>query len=175
MAERYFCKVNVRGSSPRLGSIFELDSSGYIRYNSHVSLSVCCGKKLNKNAFKYCSLKCQHDYEYQMYVKKWQAGLVSGTCGIQTRVLSRYVERYLRAKFGEKCSLCGWNKINPITGHVPLEIDHIDGNSENSTEENLRIICPNCHSLTPNFRNLNKGKGREWRINYINSRKIVHT
>lgn len=64
-------------------------------------------------------------------------------------------------------SVCGWNKINPVTKVVPLEIDHIDGNSENNKEENLRLICPNCHSLTSSFRNLNKGKGRGWRLAYI--------
>jgi 5-methylcytosine-specific restriction endonuclease McrA len=40
-----------------------------------------------------------------------------------------------------------------------------DGNSENNLEENLRLLCPNCHSLSPNFRNLNKGYGRKWRVN----------
>jgi ssDNA-binding Zn-finger/Zn-ribbon topoisomerase 1 len=29
---------------------------------------------------------------------------------------------------------------------IVLEIDHIDGNSENNSPENLRFICPNCHS-----------------------------
>jgi ssDNA-binding Zn-finger/Zn-ribbon topoisomerase 1 len=66
-------------------------------------------------------------------------------------------------KFGERCTICGWSKKNLATGKVPLEIDHIDGNSDNNTEANLRLICPNCHSLSPNFRNLNKGKGRSWR------------
>ena len=51
-----------------------------------------------------------------------------------------------------------------MTGHVPLEIDHIDGDAENNIETNLRVLCPNCHSLTPHFRNLNKGKGRKWRM-----------
>ena len=46
---------------------------------------------------------------------------------------------------------------------IPLEMDHIDGNSENNTEENLRLICVNCHALTPTYRNKNKGNGRHAR------------
>jgi hypothetical protein len=66
-------------------------------------------------------------------------------------------------KYNRACSLCGWSKINPATGNIPLEIDHIDGNAENNKEDNLRMLCPNCHALTPSFRNLNRGAGREWR------------
>ncbi len=45
-----------------------------------------------------------------------------------------------------KCDVCGiteWNnkKIN-------MQLDHIDGNSHNHRLENLRMICPNCHSQT---------------------------
>lgn len=68
-------------------------------------------------------------------------------------------------KFGEKCSMCLWSKRHEVTGKVPLEIDHIDGNSENNSETNLRLLCPNCHALTPHFKNLNKGNGRSWRKN----------
>jgi hypothetical protein len=64
--------------------------------------------------------------------------------------------------------LCGWNQKHTITGVVPLEIDHLNGDAEDNREENLRLICPNCHSLSSNFRNLNKGKGRAWRnLKYI--------
>jgi Zn finger protein HypA/HybF involved in hydrogenase expression len=90
--------------------------------------------------------------------------VVSGTIGINTKTISEHLRRYLFEKYKEKCSLCGWNKRHSITGTVPLEIDHIDGNAENNSEENLRVICPNCHALTPHFRNLNKGKGRSWRL-----------
>jgi 5-methylcytosine-specific restriction endonuclease McrA len=53
--------------------------------------------------------------------------------------------------------------VHPQTGRIPLEIDHIDGDSGHNTEGNLRLLCPNCHSLTPSYRNLNKGNGRLWR------------
>ncbi len=41
-----------------------------------------------------------------------------------------------------------------------LEIDHIDGNSDNNSEENLRLVCPNCHSLTSTYCGTNRGNGR---------------
>ncbi len=43
-------------------------------------------------------------------------------------------------------------------------MNHIDGNSENNKEKNLELLCPNCHSLTPNFKGLNKGNGRHSRM-----------
>lgn len=50
-----------------------------------------------------------------------------------------------------KCCECGnigeWNN-KPIT----LELDHINGDSNDNRLENLRILCPNCHSQTPTFR-----------------------
>ncbi len=47
-----------------------------------------------------------------------------------------------------ECELCGLNEWlgKPIT----LELHHVDGNRYNNKLENLQILCPNCHSLTPN-------------------------
>lgn len=50
------------------------------------------------------------------------------------------------------CIQCGFNKTRD-NGQSILEIDHIDGDHTNNTRENLRVLCPNCHALTPNFRN----------------------
>lgn len=56
----------------------------------------------------------------------------------------------------------GWGEVNPYTNLVPLQIHHVDGNSTNNKEENLEVLCPNCHSLTENFgsRNTNTPEGK---------------
>jgi len=132
-----------------------------------------CNEKTNRNSYKYCSNKCQQTYQYQDYIRKWKQGLVSGNRGIVAKNISSYIKRYLIEKYGEKCTACGWHKINLVTKRVPLEIDHINGNGEDNEESNLRLICPNCHALSSNFRNLNKGKGRSWRIKYLKSKNLI--
>ena len=52
---------------------------------------------------------------------------------------------------GKKCEDCGWAEINPFNGDIPVQIDHLDGNKKNNKRENLKIRCPNCHSLTEHF------------------------
>ena len=118
-----------------------------------------CGKEPERAGYKYCSNKCQHKYQYQLYIKRWKAGKESGLIAIG--VVSRHVKRYLREKYKNKCCLCGWSKTNPKSGLVPLVADHIDGDWTNNTEENLRLICPNCDSLSPTYAALNKGNGRK--------------
>lgn len=55
------------------------------------------------------------------------------------------------------CEECGWAKKSE-DGRIPLELDHINGNRRDNRLENLRILCPNCHSLKPTHRGLNKKK-----------------
>lgn len=51
---------------------------------------------------------------------------------------------------GHKCECCGLTEWlgQPIT----LEIHHINGKHTDSRLENLQLLCPNCHSYTPNWR-----------------------
>ncbi|MFI1187692.1 HNH endonuclease signature motif containing protein [Streptomyces californicus] len=81
----------------------------------------------------------------------------------QGRNLARRVpgERLKRAMIAlgatELCVLCGtgpmWRGCP-----LPLEVDHIDGNWRNNRPQNLRLLCPNCHSTTDTYRG--RGKGR---------------
>lgn len=54
-----------------------------------------------------------------------------------------------------KCEECGWDKKTD-DGYLPLELDHINGDHHDNRIENLRILCPNCHSLKPTHRGKNK-------------------
>ncbi len=122
-----------------------------------------CFQKPTRASYRYCSNQCQLDYQYKIYISKWKKGEVNGNRGIVAKNISRHLRRYLFEKYSHACSSCGWSKKNLVTYNVPLEVDHIDGNSENNNEINLRLLCPNCHSLTNNFKNLNIGMGRSWR------------
>lgn len=56
----------------------------------------------------------------------------------------------------DECQRCGWHEKVSGAEFTPCELHHKDGNSHNHLRENLELICPNCHSLTPNYRAKNK-------------------
>ena len=128
-------------------------------------MKIClnCGKELigNKKNNKYCCQQCQLDYQHKQYIEKWKSGQESGLKGKYD--VSNHIRKYLFEKNNNSCQKCGWNKINPITGNVPLQIHHIDGDCLNNSEDNLELLCPNCHSLTETFGNLNKTSSRIYR------------
>jgi 5-methylcytosine-specific restriction endonuclease McrA len=54
-----------------------------------------------------------------------------------------------------ECEVCGWAEVS-ADGRIPLELDHINGDKNDNRLDNLRILCPNCHSLQPTHRGLNQ-------------------
>lgn len=117
-----------------------------------------CGKRSRSAKRKYCSAKCQHDHDFSMRTLLFEAGLYPSA------INSKWLKKYLIKRDGEKCSRCCWDARHPRTGKVPIEIEHIDGDSGNNSPTNLILLCPNCHSLTPFFRALNRGRGRAERL-----------
>lgn len=122
-----------------------------------------CGKELNRNG-KYCSIKCQQEFQHKEYIQKWKDGEEDGMCG--KYAVSKHIRSYLVDKHNNKCSKCGWGEVNLFTGNVPLEIHHKDGDYTNNDEDNLELLCPNCHSLTATYKAANIGNGRKDRKKY---------
>lgn len=97
--------------------------------------------------------------KYLEFIERWKLGLETGLRG-RSGAISRHLRKFLFLKYDSKCSVCGWGEANPFTGVVPLEAHHLDGNYANNVEENLCLLCPNCHSLTGTYRGSNRGNGR---------------
>lgn len=112
-----------------------------------------CGKQLERNK-KYCSKDCEREYKEKVFLNEWKNGINNGMSGMYG--VSKKIRDYLFKKHNNKCELCGWCEVNPHTGKIPLQIHHIDGDCTNNSEENLQLLCPNCHSLTETFGSLNK-------------------
>lgn len=130
-----------------------------------------CGKELNKHEYTYCSIKCHREYEEKVNLENWKSGKDSGGHeGYGS--LKPFVRRFVFERAQYKCEKCGWSEHNPFTGKLALEIDHINGDSSNNRPENLRVLCPNCHSLTEFHGILNKGRGRrKFREAYLKANK----
>ncbi len=115
-----------------------------------------CGKKKEKRHNKYCDT-CHSQNVYNRVEDVASAKSPDG------------VRAYLLRTRDHRCEMCQlklWNGI-PIT----LEVHHIDGNSDNNEEDNLQLLCPNCHSQTDNF----KGAAKGGSARYSNRRKKRRT
>lgn len=97
---------------------------------------------------KFCSRECQRQHRERQY----ETGKITSR---------RILRQQLINVNGYKCSNCS---ISEWKGHrIVLELDHIDGDPSNNSPLNLRLLCPNCHSVTPSWKWRNKGFGRRSR------------
>jgi hypothetical protein len=112
-------------------------------------------KPYKKSGILYCSQKCRNDSK----VKLWLDGKDSGYTG-KAKALKKFIRAYIFKTRGTACSECGWDKKHPDDGLPLTEIDHKNGNAENCSPDNLRVLCPNCHSMTSTFRARNKNSTR---------------
>lgn len=108
---------------------------------------------------KYCDNCHKQGGKSLFTIRDWLAG---DNPGGSKYSISDTIRNYLLQEANNKCSKCGWGEINPFSGKIALEINHIDGNGSNHHPSNVEVICANCHSLTSNYRGLNRGKGRGW-------------
>jgi hypothetical protein len=145
--KRIFCSKSCSAS---------YNNKNKVKKQKNTSTCLNCGNEILENR-KYCNNKCQVEHRQKIAHEKIKNG--------DTSLYETQYKKYLIAEHGNMCMKCGWCEINPITGKVPIQLEHIDGNSDNNSLDNLELLCPNCHSLTPTFGALNKG-------NVLTKRKI---
>ena len=123
-------------------------------YEHHICLNCKRLYVSGRNTFgKYCSISCQKSYESDLKYVEWLNGNPlwsnKNTISYKNAVIKRD---------GYSCSKCSIEKWNGLD--ISLELEHLDGNSENNLPENLKLLCPNCHSQTLTYKGKNKGNGR---------------
>lgn len=144
------------------------------RVEKELHYCVMCGKEITRHNTMFCSNECRKDFEenqYCNYIKCWKNGEELGYT--PSYKIHKYVKRYLLEKYNNSCQKCGWNKKNEYTNTVPLQIHHIDGDCTNNREENLQLLCPNCHALTENFGSRNKNSKRVFRRQKLFKQEII--
>lgn len=125
-----------------------------------------CGKEVPKKKGcygMYCNNACQGAEKTKKVVDDFLNNQCPETFYNEGGQIRRSIRLHLIKESGNKCSICGWSEVNAYTNTIPLEVDHSNGDWRNCSIENLRVICPNCHSLTETYRGRNKGNGREYR------------
>jgi len=75
---------------------------------------------------------------------------------------ARQVKKNLFNIKDQKCEVCGLSEWRGQK--ITLELHHIDGDRTNNTLENFQILCPNCHSITDNYRNKGNGEVQRYCI-----------
>jgi hypothetical protein len=79
--------------------------------------------------------------------------LIRGGEYTTTRIGKRLIKENILPNACNRCAINEWQGEK-----LSLHLDHIDGDNTNNLIENLRLLCPNCHSLTPTYCGRNKGK-----------------
>lgn len=116
-----------------------------------------CSRPFKAYKGQFCSSICSSEFKsntvkQSIFQKIDKNEELSGSiCSKQA-----WLKKYIIEKKGNKCSNCGWDTVNTFTNKIPIELDHIDGDCDNNELINLRLLCPNCHSLTPHFKGGNK-------------------
>lgn len=129
-----------------------------------------CKRQVCENTVGKKSTYCSADCRQQDKVELWLAGEDSGMWKYD---LADPIKDFVIKRAGGRCEAidsrtgerCKEDRIKS-NGRTVCQVDHIDGNWQNSRPDNLRLLCPTCHSLTETWGSGNMGKGRTWKKNY---------
>ncbi len=150
-------------------------------YEDHPKFCLFCGEKIpyEQRVGKFCNQSCSAKFNNRGVTRHIKGTKVC-SCGNPKKVTNKYCaecaenhvyskvtslpnakndkirKRILLEQRGHQCEVCGFGEWNGKP--IPIELDHMDGDADNNTEGNLRLICPNCHAQTETYKGANAGK-----------------
>jgi len=154
-------------------------------YNLNPLKCLCCGKDIpffsgrlyDTTRKKFCNHSCAAIYNNRGRIKKVKTKkksiaekkietnkdyLESMKTNAKRFYEPSIIKRVLVEEFGHKCMNCGLSKW--LDKDIPLELHHEDGDCKNNLITNLKLLCPNCHTFTDNYKSKNKKstRNRKW-------------
>lgn len=121
-----------------------------------------CKMKLKPTSNKYCNNTCAAKHKEEILVQQWLNNKIPGYHNSNGYTLLSAVRSWVFERAKHKCEECGCDKINPHTGKSVLQIDHTDGDASNARPENLKVLCPTCHAMTPTYGYIGKRKSARY-------------
>lgn len=108
--------------------------------------------EVSKN--KFCTPSCRGKFQQITNKFKWLNN--------ETDIIERStLRKYIAEERGYRCDICEISEW--CNKSITLQVDHIDGDAGNHKPNNVRLLCPNCHSQQNNWGARNKGSGRKSR------------
>jgi hypothetical protein len=104
-------------------------------------------------AHTYCNNQCQAEHRKTKCLERDKELFLEGKLSRRPNI-----RNVLSAIRGYNCEECGISEHNGK--EIVLQVDHINGDPYNDKPDNLRLLCPNCHSQTETFAGGNRGNGR---------------
>lgn len=105
-----------------------------------------------KRNLQRLNLSCEHwtgqGWNKNQQLKDW-TGYTKNRC----------LKKHLIKETGNKCQNCGNDSW--MGKPISLDVHHADGDRTNNSRENLKLLCPNCHAMTPNYKGRNIKKVNE--------------
>lgn len=114
----------------------------------------------------FCSQQRQVDFKIEARLERW---LSTGALKAQMIRVGDPIRAYILDDQNGHCALC---PLTPIWNGKPLVfvLDHVDGNAEDNSRSNLRLVCPNCNSQLATFTSKNKNGRHRRRQRYAEGR-----